>query len=344
MEFALDLAKRYGTDPRITKLLDTVRVYVFPVINPDGFVDSRGEIPLLDPLPGAELRCQRKNAHEGRPEPQLRRVLGRQRREHRPANDTYRGPGAVVGAREPGRPRVLPAPARSRTSRRSTTSPRSCCARRASSALGLAPDEDAAEARSATGWARPPATRPSTATSSTRSPARPRTGTTSPRTRSATRSSSGRRTRPARSRARTRPTSSSSTSATTGRTARRGRRARGAAARRRAGRPTRATTACSRARRPPGATLRLTRSFQTTTSRDLPAAVQRRQLGLPDDDRSAAPRRRPGDAAHRPGVAGASTWHVDAVDAAVRAQGRADRGVDDDVRRRRRRGCWPRSR
>ena len=45
MEFALDLARGYGTDPRITRLLDRVRVFVFPVINPDGFVASRGTDP-----------------------------------------------------------------------------------------------------------------------------------------------------------------------------------------------------------------------------------------------------------------------------------------------------------
>ena len=43
MEFALDLADGYGTDPRITALLDRVRVLVFPVINPDGFVETIGD-------------------------------------------------------------------------------------------------------------------------------------------------------------------------------------------------------------------------------------------------------------------------------------------------------------
>ncbi len=45
MEFALDLARAYGSDPRITALLDRVRVFVFPVVNPDGFVTSRGIVP-----------------------------------------------------------------------------------------------------------------------------------------------------------------------------------------------------------------------------------------------------------------------------------------------------------
>lgn len=42
MDFAIDLANGYGTDPRITALLDAVRVLIVPVVNPDGFVTSRG--------------------------------------------------------------------------------------------------------------------------------------------------------------------------------------------------------------------------------------------------------------------------------------------------------------
>ena len=41
MEFAIDLAKNYGTDPRVTELLDRTRVIVVPVVNPDGFHQSR---------------------------------------------------------------------------------------------------------------------------------------------------------------------------------------------------------------------------------------------------------------------------------------------------------------
>jgi hypothetical protein len=41
MEFARDLAARYGRDPRITRLLKRVRVVILPVLNPDGFVVSR---------------------------------------------------------------------------------------------------------------------------------------------------------------------------------------------------------------------------------------------------------------------------------------------------------------
>ena len=41
MEFAIDLVQNYGTDTRITDLLDSVRVVIIPVVNPDGFVASR---------------------------------------------------------------------------------------------------------------------------------------------------------------------------------------------------------------------------------------------------------------------------------------------------------------
>ncbi|EWM19393.1 zinc carboxypeptidase [Kutzneria sp. 744] len=45
-EFAMDLAEQDGRDPRITALLDHVRVIVVPVVNPDGFEASRtGRIP-----------------------------------------------------------------------------------------------------------------------------------------------------------------------------------------------------------------------------------------------------------------------------------------------------------
>ena len=46
IEFAHDLVKNYGNDPRITAILDRVRVIVVPVVNPDGFIVSRGESAL----------------------------------------------------------------------------------------------------------------------------------------------------------------------------------------------------------------------------------------------------------------------------------------------------------
>jgi len=46
VEFATDLAERDGRDPRVTALLDQVRVVVVPVVNPDGFQLSRaGTVP-----------------------------------------------------------------------------------------------------------------------------------------------------------------------------------------------------------------------------------------------------------------------------------------------------------
>jgi hypothetical protein len=41
MEFATDLVGKYGTDARITSLLQDVRVLVIPVVNVDGFIASR---------------------------------------------------------------------------------------------------------------------------------------------------------------------------------------------------------------------------------------------------------------------------------------------------------------
>jgi hypothetical protein len=50
MEFAVDLANRYGKDARVTRLLDRVRVIALPVMNPDGFNVSRtaGPTPFDD--------------------------------------------------------------------------------------------------------------------------------------------------------------------------------------------------------------------------------------------------------------------------------------------------------
>lgn len=52
-EFALYLAQNYGTDPRVTNLLNTVRIVVVPVINSDGYIASReAPLPPLDDLTG----------------------------------------------------------------------------------------------------------------------------------------------------------------------------------------------------------------------------------------------------------------------------------------------------
>ena len=114
MEFAFDLAMNYGKDARITRLVDKVRTVVVPVVNPDGFNLSR-EAPvdlrdvtgtegdayavmsLSEPffaykrrncrpgrrsaLAAADLRPAGVPLHRRRPEPQLRRLLGRPRGE-----------------------------------------------------------------------------------------------------------------------------------------------------------------------------------------------------------------------------------------------------------------------
>jgi PAS domain-containing protein len=48
MEFAVDLVKNYGTDPRITDLVNRSRVVVVPVVNVDGFHKSRTDGGLID--------------------------------------------------------------------------------------------------------------------------------------------------------------------------------------------------------------------------------------------------------------------------------------------------------
>ena len=48
MEFAFDLVQGYGTDSRITGLLDQARVVVVPVVNVDGFHLSRTDGALID--------------------------------------------------------------------------------------------------------------------------------------------------------------------------------------------------------------------------------------------------------------------------------------------------------
>ncbi|TFV86072.1 carboxypeptidase [Blastococcus sp. CT_GayMR20] len=48
MEFAVDLVENYGTDPRITDLVNRSRVVVVPVLNVDGFELSRTDGGLVD--------------------------------------------------------------------------------------------------------------------------------------------------------------------------------------------------------------------------------------------------------------------------------------------------------
>jgi hypothetical protein len=48
MEFAIDLVENHGSDPRITGLLQRTRVVVVPVVNPDGFEQSRKWGDIVD--------------------------------------------------------------------------------------------------------------------------------------------------------------------------------------------------------------------------------------------------------------------------------------------------------
>ena len=130
MEFAIDLAKGYGSDPRITAALQDVRVITIPVANPDGFVASRsyGTSPLDDNananlpqiaagdrrLPAQELprrerrrpgRALRDPDIRRRPEPKLRRLLGR------PGLERRSPPTRSTAA-----PRRTPSPSRARSS------------------------------------------------------------------------------------------------------------------------------------------------------------------------------------------------------------------------------------
>jgi hypothetical protein len=48
IEFAYDLLRNYGRDPRATQLVDATRTIVVPIVNPDGFNISREAAPLGD--------------------------------------------------------------------------------------------------------------------------------------------------------------------------------------------------------------------------------------------------------------------------------------------------------
>ncbi|HEV2062633.1 MAG TPA: M14 family zinc carboxypeptidase, partial [Solirubrobacteraceae bacterium] len=108
MEFAIDLAESFGSDPRITALLERVRVIIVPVVNPDGFVTSRGSVEAspsgTDPM--HRRNCRPTNANdEGVPCPlrgsddgvDLNRNYGAgwggYGASNRPSSDTYRGAG-----------------------------------------------------------------------------------------------------------------------------------------------------------------------------------------------------------------------------------------------------------
>lgn len=106
IEFALDLAGRYGQpgQERWTALLDRLRVIVVPVVNPDGFVVSRGDV---EAAPGGPDPMHRRNcrpvaaAEESQPCAQRSGVdlnrnygagWGGVGASSDPSSDSYRGP------------------------------------------------------------------------------------------------------------------------------------------------------------------------------------------------------------------------------------------------------------
>ena len=152
IEFAYDLLTNYGTSSRTTDLVNTTRTIVVPIVNPDGFNLSREaqhagfsasfglfdyemkrkNCRISDEYAGAvrdrHLRRQPRRAPaRHRPQPQLRRPVGRRRREHglvqrhvprrRRRSRSRRSRTSASCSRR----------ARSRTSSRTTRSRTSCC-------------------------------------------------------------------------------------------------------------------------------------------------------------------------------------------------------------------------
>ena len=116
-EFALDLANGAASDAGIAGLLRRTRTFLFPVINPDGLVvvagGRRPTTPADDDarhgraepggqrrLPPQELRRRSRGGpgaavcdeERRRPQPQLRRLLGRPGRGDSWSGQTFRGP------------------------------------------------------------------------------------------------------------------------------------------------------------------------------------------------------------------------------------------------------------
>ena len=128
IEFAYDLLRNYGRDARTTQLVQSTRTIVVPVVNPDGFNISReaaalGDFSLFDyemkrkncrvsantPTQVRERHVRRQQGRppaRHRPEPQLRRPVGRQRREHDLVRRHLPRRRAVLGARGAEHPRA----------------------------------------------------------------------------------------------------------------------------------------------------------------------------------------------------------------------------------------------
>ncbi len=146
MEFAVDLVSNYGTDARITDLVNRSRVIVVPVLNVDGFDMSRTDGGLVDlreadgggtatilGTPGNAYKRKNCRIVDGqdtpdgslrgrgdqpgwlrrrrRPEPQLRRLLGRPRGIRRLRRPDLPGRGGVLRAGDAEHPRADQRPA-----------------------------------------------------------------------------------------------------------------------------------------------------------------------------------------------------------------------------------------
>ena len=112
------LTDEYGTDPQITGLVDSREVWIVFDLNPDG-----GEYDIATGItrPGARTASRTPaRRHRHRPEPQLGLQWGCcGGSSGTPSSETYRGPAAVLGARDAGGARLRRQPRRSAASSRS---------------------------------------------------------------------------------------------------------------------------------------------------------------------------------------------------------------------------------
>ena len=125
LEWAYDLLTNYGNQARTTRLVRATRNIVIPVVNPDGFNISREAVDFPPetefgqfsyemkrkncwPNPAATGPCNNSTgpAARRRPEPQLRRVLGRLGRQRRPARRHVPRHRSVLGAGDAEHPRA----------------------------------------------------------------------------------------------------------------------------------------------------------------------------------------------------------------------------------------------
>ena len=232
--------------------------YTAAIAGDPGFAFKRRNCRIEDGARAGAGRVRR--AHQPRPrrrpQPQLRRALGRPRREHRPG----RGHLPRQPARSPSPRRRTSASScrrdRSPRSSPTTRSPVSCCAPPACGRRARRRTRTRC-ATSAAAWPPRTATRTRRATSSTTPPGPPRTGATTPRAATATRSRSARTSsiRPSRRRSpSTRAPAASRARATARPTGSRWRTP-----------PTRLSTPCIEGSAPAGSVLRVQKDFMTST-------------------------------------------------------------------------------